>query len=99
MAELRAPEVARDHATLDAQLQKIDKKYYTKDLLGRLTLNDKQFAVTCATVPDESGKTTDYVDEPDYSGDILNPVVRDGEVVSYVEPVNVAVPGPVAEAE
>lgn len=93
MAELRAPEVARDHATLDSQLKKLDKKYYTDTLLASLTLNDKQFAVTCATVPDEPvGKKNESV----VGGQLLNPVTVDGKVQSYIEP-SFGVPGPVAE--
>jgi len=93
MAELRAPEVARDHDTLDKKLKTIDKKYYTDDLLGRLTLNDKQFAVTIATVPDEPvGKKVEVVE----GNQLLNPVEVDGVVVSGIEP-QFGVPGPVAE--
>jgi len=98
MAELRSPEVARDHDTLNEQLKEIDGDYYTDELLGVLTLNDKQYAVTEATVPDESGETTDYVDEPDYSGDILNPIEIDGEVVSANPASEFSAVGPVEEA-
>lgn len=62
-------ETPRDHATLDAALKKQDKKYYTDELLGRLTLNDKMYAYNELENTDP-GKTPAPVDT---SGYVLNP--------------------------
>jgi hypothetical protein len=62
-------ETPRDHATLDAALKKQDKKYYTDELLGRLTLNDKQFAY----VEPENTDPGELPKPDDTSGYVLNP--------------------------
>lgn len=88
-------EIPRDHATLDKLLKKQDKNYYTDDLLGRLTLNDKQYAIFEQDFDGtDPGEVVTVDNEDNY---VINPIEINEEVVPFVEEPEVVNLNPVSD--